>query len=157
MKKLMMLGAAGVGGLLALRALWPKYDFANKTVLITGGSRGLGLVLARMLVERGARVGIMARDAAEVAQAEDELQRMGGQVFATAGDLKSREDIHRFVTEGRWALGPIDVLIMRFRASRSVPSLLLAASSMPVPAARQKWFSRCRPNSPSLCRGCSRT
>jgi NADPH:quinone reductase-like Zn-dependent oxidoreductase len=45
----LLLAAAGVGALLATRALvrrWSEYDLRGKTVLITGGSRGLGLVMA---------------------------------------------------------------------------------------------------------------
>ena len=45
------------------------YTFENKVVLITGGSRGLGLVLARELALRGASLGLMARDALELARA----------------------------------------------------------------------------------------
>lgn len=58
------LGAAlGVGALLNPRR---RYSFAGKTVLITGGSRGLGLVLARRLAREGAKLALVARDAAEL-------------------------------------------------------------------------------------------
>ena len=40
-----------------------KVDFENKTVLITGGSRGLGLELARQLAQEGANIAICARNA----------------------------------------------------------------------------------------------
>lgn len=110
-KNLLLIGAAGAAGYLAWRALMPRYDFRDKTVLITGGSRGLGLVLARQLADRGARVGITARDEAELTRAADELRRRGANVSTTAGDLKERSDIRRFVTDARRDLGPIDVLI----------------------------------------------
>jgi short-subunit dehydrogenase len=110
-RNLLLLGAAGAAGYLTWRALKPRYDFRGKTVLITGGSRGLGLVLARQLARRGANLGIIARDQAELDRAADELRRSGARVSATAGDLKDRADIRRFVADARRALGPIDVLI----------------------------------------------
>src|ERR1700730_15028655 len=47
-----------------------RYAFRAKTVLITGGSRGLGLVLARQAAHEGARVAICARDPAQLQRAE---------------------------------------------------------------------------------------
>jgi NAD(P)-dependent dehydrogenase (short-subunit alcohol dehydrogenase family) len=107
----LILGAAAVGGYLAWRALKPRYDFRNRTVLITGGSRGLGLVLARQLAAAGARLGLMARDQDELDAAAFELRSHGARVSVTAGDVKDRAAIRRFVGEARAALGPIDVLI----------------------------------------------
>ena len=54
-----------------------EYDFKNKTVLITGGSRGLGLVLAREF----ARLAICARDERELEQARIDLERFGAAVL----------------------------------------------------------------------------
>ncbi len=60
--------AAGAIGL-AVARYRGRYNFENKVVVITGGSRGLGLVLARELALRGASLGLMARDALELARA----------------------------------------------------------------------------------------
>src|SRR5688500_533733 len=58
-----------------MRALQPKhYDLQHRTVLVTGGSRGLGLEIARILVAKSASVAIVARDPAEIARAVEELQ-----------------------------------------------------------------------------------
>jgi len=57
----------------SLRAI----DFADKSVLIFGGSRGLGLVLAREFVAEGARVTIAARDQDELERAQSELRNRG--------------------------------------------------------------------------------
>jgi len=54
--------AAGLAATLLVRRRFP-IDFRNRTAFITGGSRGLGLLLAREFVARGARVAIAARDA----------------------------------------------------------------------------------------------
>lgn len=111
MRRLMTLGALGVGGYLAWRALQPRYSFRHRIVLITGGSRGLGLVMARHLAAAGARLGLMARDQDELDHVAFELRSRGISVAVTAGDVKNRADVRRFVQESRRALGPIDVLI----------------------------------------------
>ncbi len=72
LKDALKLAAAGAGAYLAARAVYRRlndYDFAGKTVLITGGSRGLGLALAREFAAQGARVVITARDEAELDRA----------------------------------------------------------------------------------------
>ncbi len=61
--------AAGAIGLAVASRYRARYNFENKVVVITGGSRGLGLVLARELASRGASLGLMARDAIELARA----------------------------------------------------------------------------------------
>lgn len=106
--------AAGVGSLLTLRAVLRRrryVDLRGKVVIVTGGSRGLGLVLARQLVARGAKVGICARHPDELDRARVDLLERGGQVYAGVCDVTSRDDVVRFVTEVRDELGPIDALI----------------------------------------------
>ena len=56
------LGIGAVAAYSALRKSRPEYDFRGKVVFITGGSRGLGLILARGFAERGARIAICARN-----------------------------------------------------------------------------------------------
>jgi NAD(P)-dependent dehydrogenase (short-subunit alcohol dehydrogenase family) len=86
-------------------------DLAGKTVLITGGSRGLGLVLARKLIDRGARVAICARDADELECARVELAARGGDVFAMVCDVSVRDDVLKLITTVEDDFGAIDVLI----------------------------------------------
>src|SRR5204862_1200816 len=101
--------ATVIGGILLARAVIRsrrRIDLAGRVVAITGGSRGLGLVLARELVARGAKVAICARDAGELERAKAELG-----VHTTVCDVTDRDDVLRFVTETCDELGPIDVLI----------------------------------------------
>ena len=103
----LMGAAAAVRSLVRRRR---RIDLAGKVAIVAGGSRGLGLVLARELLRRGARVAICAREEDELERARVELAALG-EVFASACDLTSRSDILRFLTEVRDELGPIDVLI----------------------------------------------
>ncbi|HLL95392.1 MAG TPA: SDR family oxidoreductase [Spirosoma sp.] len=105
---------AGVGAWIATKAILSqkrKLNFENKTVLITGGSRGLGLELARQLAQEGARIAICARDEAELDRAKSELEQYGIDVFAQACDITSKVQVDRFVGAVEEAVGPVDVLI----------------------------------------------
>jgi short-subunit dehydrogenase len=110
--KLLYSAAAG-GALLAYAGLrsakWPS--FRGKTVLITGGSRGLGLVLARHLAREGARLALCARDREELDRAEAELKSIGADVYTVVCDVSNRADIDIMVSEVRQRFEHIDVLI----------------------------------------------
>ena len=70
--------------------------FNGKHVVVTGGSRGLGLVLARQLVDAGARVSICSRDGNELARAFDELTERGGRVAAIECDVADPARVREF-------------------------------------------------------------
>ncbi|WP_266364889.1 SDR family NAD(P)-dependent oxidoreductase [Tellurirhabdus rosea] len=88
-----------------------KMDFRGKTVAITGGSRGLGLVMARLLAEEGARVAICARDGEELERAEEDLLSRTNAVFTFPCDITKKEDAEAFMAATREEFGPIDLLI----------------------------------------------
>ncbi len=103
-----MLGAALLGARALLRR---TEDFTDKIVAITGGSRGLGLALAREFSRRGARVSICARDSQELERALDELAIEGREAFGIEADVRRREDVERFVAATEQRCGRIDVLV----------------------------------------------
>jgi NAD(P)-dependent dehydrogenase (short-subunit alcohol dehydrogenase family) len=108
--------AAGavLGAIIAIRAASRRrrtIDFQGKVALVTGGSRGLGLVLARELAREGARVAICARDEAELARARADLERSGAEVVAIACDVTERDAVESMLEQVRARLGPIDILI----------------------------------------------
>jgi short-subunit dehydrogenase len=109
---------AGLSAAAIATSVWRNrrgsYTLAGRTVLITGGSRGLGLVLARRAVAEGARVAICARDEQELARAQRDLLRYGGtgaQVLALARDLTNAQEVESLVQEVEQKLGGIDVLV----------------------------------------------
>jgi short-subunit dehydrogenase len=87
------------------------FNFFGKTALITGGSRGLGLLMARELVKRGASVAILARDSEELSRAAADLRRHGGEVMAIPCDVIDRKQVESAVEQVREQLGRISVLI----------------------------------------------
>ncbi|RYU77211.1 SDR family NAD(P)-dependent oxidoreductase [Hymenobacter persicinus] len=112
------LAAAGAGALLAAATLFANrrgsYDLNGRVVLITGGSRGLGLVLARQAVAEGARVAICARDADELERARQDLLSLGAadaDVITLSHDITSESEVRAMVAEVERRLGPVDVLV----------------------------------------------
>jgi NAD(P)-dependent dehydrogenase (short-subunit alcohol dehydrogenase family) len=87
------------------------YNVSGKTVLITGGSRGLGLVMARQLLHAGARVAICARDGAELQRAQAELAQRSPEVFAVTCDVTQQPQVEQMIQQVRERFGAIDILI----------------------------------------------
>src|SRR6266403_2106089 len=97
---------------LALRIIRTlRFSLSNKVALITGGSRGLGLVLARQICAAGGKVALLARDNDELIRAKSDLTRRGGRVFTIQCDLLDSEQIQLAVRQTIDRFGKIDVLI----------------------------------------------
>jgi short-subunit dehydrogenase len=101
---------AGAIALAAYRAKRPRFSFADKAVLITGGSRGLGLVMARQLAREGARLALVARNGDALDRAVDELSRWT-QVIGLPCDVADRDRVEAAVAQTLTRFGGIDVLI----------------------------------------------
>ena len=105
--------ALTVGAALITRGLRAsrRISFKDRAVLITGGSRGLGLQLARQLGMEGARVLLAARDQAELDRARDDLRQRGIEASTFACDLADRAQAERLVDQAVQRYGTIDVLV----------------------------------------------
>jgi NAD(P)-dependent dehydrogenase (short-subunit alcohol dehydrogenase family) len=88
-----------------------RFEFRGRTVLITGGSRGLGLVLARRLGREGARVAICARNRDELERARSTLAGEGANVLALDCDVTDRDAVMQMVQAVQNVWGPVEVLI----------------------------------------------
>src|SRR3954465_9051617 len=107
-----LLLAAGFGAMWAARSLRLKsYDLLGRTVVITGGSRGLGLALAREVAAQGARVAICARDADSLERARHSLEQLGAAVMAEPCDVTEPDSVSRFFERVHERFGPVDVLV----------------------------------------------
>jgi all-trans-retinol dehydrogenase (NAD+) len=86
-------------------------QLANKTVLITGGGRGIGLELARLCIAEQATVVLVDISEEHLGNALEELRRGGGRAHGFVHDIRDREAcyaLQRRITE---AIGPVDVLV----------------------------------------------
>src|SRR5213596_1083371 len=97
---------------LALRVIRTlRFSLRNRVVLITGGSRGLGLVLARQICAVGGKVALIARDADELERAKADLARRGGAALTVQGDLLDTGQIQSAIRQIIDRFGKIDILI----------------------------------------------
>ena len=93
--------AALAGGALIVKSTLNRlfeYDLKNKTVLITGGSRGLGLVMAREFAREGSRLVLCARDEQELEYARMDLGERDAEVMTVRCDVRNREDVANMIT-----------------------------------------------------------
>jgi NAD(P)-dependent dehydrogenase (short-subunit alcohol dehydrogenase family) len=100
-------------GMLAARGWRARraISFSGKTVLIFGGSRGLGLVIARELAAEGARLVLAARDADELERARLDIDDRGAGVTTLACDVRRRREVDETVGRVIASHGGIDVLV----------------------------------------------
>lgn len=108
----LLLGLGVAAGIAAARA-WrsESYSFEAKTVFVSGGSRGLGLLLAREFARRGAKVAITARDGEALERAVADIKRFGQHVLAIGNDMTIREEAEEAVQEITRHFGHVDVLV----------------------------------------------
>jgi len=84
---------------------------AGKVALVTGGTRGIGLAVARLLADDGASVVVSGRDPGRLESAAKELEGLGANALAVAADAAKREDADRLVEAAKERFGRIDVLV----------------------------------------------
>ncbi|HUS17550.1 MAG TPA: SDR family NAD(P)-dependent oxidoreductase [Chloroflexia bacterium] len=101
----------GIGAVRRVARRARAIDFEDRVVLITGGSRGLGLLLARQLGAAGARLVILARDGAEVRRAEEDLRGRGATVWGRVADVRNPAEATAAVADTVAHFGQLDVLI----------------------------------------------
>src|SRR5438477_13206976 len=105
--------ALAIGGAIVARGLraTKRIDFHGRSVLITGGSRGLGLLVARQLAAEGAILTLAARDAKELERARDELASGGSDITTVVCDVGIRQNAEQLVESVVTRTGSLDVLI----------------------------------------------
>jgi NAD(P)-dependent dehydrogenase (short-subunit alcohol dehydrogenase family) len=105
-------GALLLGAWIGARAVrTARYSLHGKVALITGGSRGLGLVLARHICAQGGSVALIARDPEELARAKTDLAPRGGAVLTIQCDLLDSGQIGAAIRQIIDRFGKIDILI----------------------------------------------
>ena len=107
--KLALIGAAGATAAYIARQR-RHMEFSGKTIVITGGSRGLGLELARGFAAEGANLVLLARDRQQLTEAERELRNIGARVASISCDVAKQEEVRQAI-DSIIADKEIDVLI----------------------------------------------
>lgn len=87
-------------------------DLREKTAIVTGGSRGIGRAVCRKLAAAGARVALGHRsNEAAAREVVAELQALGAESIAVAGDAGRKETSEQLFERTRDALGPVDIVV----------------------------------------------
>ena len=86
-------------------------DLHGKVVLITGGSRGLGLQLAREFAKQGCRIAICARNEEELSRACQDIANLGAPAYGIPCDVSQRERVADMIREVTEHFGQIDILV----------------------------------------------
>jgi NAD(P)-dependent dehydrogenase (short-subunit alcohol dehydrogenase family) len=104
----------GIGLMAISKAIYARLtelDFKDKVVLITGGSRGLGLEMARILATKGAKLAICARTEEQLEAAVAEIRTMGANIIAIRADLTDPEQATNLIARVVAHYGRLDILI----------------------------------------------
>lgn len=109
----LMAAAALTAGVWAARRWYRRISFEGKSVVITGGSRGLGLELARLFADEGARVTLLARDEEELDRAVRTLtsELTDPEVQGLVCDVSQKEEVDQVIDEVLEKWGTVDVLL----------------------------------------------
>ncbi len=86
-------------------------DLQGRVAIVTGASRGIGVDMARALVERGVRVALAARSSDELESVRASFGRPSDHVIAVTCDVTSADDRRNLVAETEDRLGPLDILV----------------------------------------------
>lgn len=110
-KWLMAAGAVGTAAAVGMLTRRESYSFRDKAVFITGGSRGLGLLMAREFAKEGARLTLISRNTQALHNAERELADTGARVLTFTCDVRDRDRVQEAIDVSVKHFGAIDVLV----------------------------------------------
>jgi NAD(P)-dependent dehydrogenase (short-subunit alcohol dehydrogenase family) len=86
-------------------------DLAGQVAIVTGGGRGLGRAMAQALAAAKAKVAVVARSDAQLAETVDLILSAGGHVLAIPTDVTDRVAVEKMVQTVQQELGAVDILV----------------------------------------------
>jgi short-subunit dehydrogenase len=90
---------------------FPDADLRGQTVIITGGSRGLGLALAEEFAHQGCNLVLCARNEEDLTRARQQVEKLGAEVCAVTCDVSRSEQVDHLISVARKHFGRIDILV----------------------------------------------
>lgn len=132
---------AAAASALAARRLRTHIGFSllGRTVLITGGSRGLGLALARQMAAEGARLAICGRDRESLERATASLASGGAEVLAIAADVTDPAAVQDMMDVVRQRYGRVDVLVNNAGVIEVGPAVTMSLADYEEAMATNFW------------------
>ena len=135
-----MLVVAGAS-LMAARRLQAHFGYSlqGRTVLITGGSRGLGLALARQIAAQGARLAICGRDPESLERATASLAGTGAEVLAITADVSDPDSVGAMIQAVNRRYGQVDVLVNNAGVIEVGPAVTMSLADYEEAMATNFW------------------
>ena len=129
----------------------------DKHVLITGGSKGIGLACAQAFLEEGARVSLVSRDAANLSAARQTLQRTqaADRIHTVAANLREATAALQALDSAEAAFGPVDILVNSAGAAKRTPAAELTPEAW-ADAMQAKYFTYIHMMDPTIKRMAAR-
>ncbi len=92
-------------------ALGPMFDLSGKVGIVTGGSSGIGLSLAKVLAQSGVKIAIVNRTAGTGEKAAAEIRKEGGIAASFPADVTKKDDVAAVVDAIEGEMGAVDILV----------------------------------------------
>jgi len=129
----------------------------DKHILITGGSKGIGLASAQAFLDEGARVSLVSRDEANLSAARQTLQNThpADRIYTVAANLRDASAALRALDSAEAALGPVDVLVNSAGAAKRTPAPELTPEAW-ADAMQAKYFTYIHMMDPAIKRMAAR-
>src|SRR5665647_3798894 len=86
-------------------------NLAGQTVLVTGGSKGIGRAICLALAMEGANIIIASRNESKIKAIVDKLKKMGCKALAIQADVRNEEDVRHLISRTVDEYGRLDILI----------------------------------------------
>ena len=104
------------------------FDLSGKVALVTGASRGLGVMFARGLTAAGADLVLAARTAPDLEAVAVDLRQYGHEVLTVVADVTQEDDVARMVGTAVERLGRLDILVNNAGISALAPAEEMTAA-----------------------------
>jgi len=104
------------------------FDLSGKTALVTGGTQGIGLAIAKVLAKAGAKVCVNARSEAKLKSCHEEFSKEGLEVYTLKFDVTNEKDVDAGISEIEKKYGSIDILVNNAGIIKRIPMLEMPVS-----------------------------
>ena len=91
--------------------MYKELDVKDKTIIVTGGAKGIGAACCRLFCEKGANVIIADIDYENAFKVEKSVKENGGEIFAVKTDISKEADVKNMVQKAKEKYGKIDILV----------------------------------------------
>lgn len=99
------------------------FDLSGKVALVTGGGHGIGMAMAKVLSEAGARICINGTSPKRLNKAQEEFAKVGMEVFTVPFDVSDELDVDKGISLIEKKLGPVDILVNNAGIIKRIPIL----------------------------------